>query len=69
MKEETAGIIAKLADRSGVAEADVQRVLDTLGLETSLDLVSRSFGPDAIEALTADGVRLSVRVSDGLVAR
>jgi hypothetical protein len=62
------GIVADLAERTGVAEDEVRRVLDEVGLTRTLDELEQSVQPDALQSVSADGLRLSVRVGHSLVA-
>ena len=61
--------VAELARKTGVAEKDVETVLRALGFNDLSTQGKNLVSGETIESIGADGLRLSARLGDMLIAR
>ena len=61
-------IVREVAANSGVGTGDVLRVLDSLGFSQTLESVRESVGEEPLRQVSADGLRVSLRVGSTTVA-
>jgi hypothetical protein len=61
-------LVSQLAKDTGVAEADVAKLLKTLGGDSVLGEVEKAVGKDKLAALTVGDLKLAVRLGRSSVA-
>jgi hypothetical protein len=68
MAQTRPNIVAELANATGVAEADVKKVLEKLGLSKALKNVSALGSDKATAALKLSNAKLAFRIGKSTVA-
>lgn len=62
-------ILSQIADRTGVATADVKKVLSDLGIDYAVESVARIAGSDKLSKISPDNVVVGIRYENVVVAK